>query len=101
MNPREGSDGYDTIEWIARQSWSNGRVGMVGGSHGAVVQAAAALQRPPHLSALWLDDGFWNWFTNGARQGGALELDTLGMMFLHGHDSDEAKADPNVARSSA
>jgi putative CocE/NonD family hydrolase len=101
VNPREGPDGHDTVEWIAAQPWSNGRVGTVGVSHGAVVQAALALHRPPHLAAMWLDDSFWNWFTNGARQGGALELDTLGMMFLHGHDSDEAHADPVVARAMA
>jgi putative CocE/NonD family hydrolase len=28
----EGKDGFDTIEWIAKQSWSNGRVGTDGGS---------------------------------------------------------------------
>jgi uncharacterized protein len=99
VNVNEGPDGYDTVEWIAAQPWSNGRVGTVGVSHGAVVQAAMALYRPPHLTAMWLDDGFWNWFRNGARQGGALELDTLGMMFLHGHDSHEAEEDPNVARA--
>src|SRR5207253_4762249 len=70
-------------------------------SHGAVVQAALALHRPPHLAATWLDDCFWNWHTNGARQGGALELDTLGMMFLHGHDSEEAHRDPAVHRAMA
>src|SRR5919202_279994 len=101
VNPLEGPDGYDTVEWVAAQPWSNGRVGTVGVSHGAVVQAALALHRPPHLAATWLDDGFWNWFTNGARQGGALELDTLGMMFLHGHDSEEAHRDPGVHRAMA
>ena len=34
-NVHEGEDGYDTIEWIAAQPWSNGRVGMEGSSHGA------------------------------------------------------------------
>ena len=34
-NPTEGHDGYDTVEWIAAQPWSNGRVGTVGSSHGA------------------------------------------------------------------
>lgn len=101
VNDHEGRDGYDTVEWIAAQSWSNGRVGTVGVSHGAVVQAALAIERPPHLAAMWLDDGFWNWFTNGARQGGALELDTLGMMFLHGHDSQEAREEPVIARAMA
>ena len=31
--PQQGEDGYDTIEWIAAQPWSNGRVGMVGCSY--------------------------------------------------------------------
>jgi len=101
VNPHEGPDGYDTVEWVARQRWSNGRVGTVGVSHGAVVQGALAVHRPPHLAAMWLDDGFFNWFTNGARQGGALELDTLGMMFLHAHDSREAQQDPNLVRAVA
>ena len=78
VNPREGPDGYDTVEWIAAQPWSNGRVRAVGVSHGAVVQAAMALHRPPHLSALWMDESFFNWFSNGARQGRALEVDTWG-----------------------
>lgn len=101
MNPHEGPDGYDTVEWIAEQPWSNRRVGTLGVSHGAVVQGALAVHDPPHLTAMWLDDGFFNWFTNGARQGGALELDTLGMMFLHAHDSREAKADPFLVRAIA
>jgi putative CocE/NonD family hydrolase len=46
---QEGDDGYDSIEWIARQSWSNGRVGMMGLSYLGVVQWLAAGRRPPHL----------------------------------------------------
>ena len=45
----EGNDGYDVVEWLAAQPWSNGRVGMVGSSYGAWVQLAAATERPPHL----------------------------------------------------
>ena len=54
-NPREGEDGHDTIEWLAAQPWSTGRIGMVGSSHSGCVQNVAALHRPPHLSALWVD----------------------------------------------
>ncbi len=28
----DGRDGFDTVEWVAKQSWSNGRVGMFGAS---------------------------------------------------------------------
>jgi uncharacterized protein len=49
---QEGRDGYDTIEWAARQPWSNGAVGTVGGSYPGAVQWFAALENPPHLKAM-------------------------------------------------
>jgi len=45
----EAKDGYDTIEWLARQPWSNGKVGMIGASYLGWVQWWAAGQNPPHL----------------------------------------------------
>jgi hypothetical protein len=45
----EPKDGYDTIEWLAQQPWSTGKVGMIGGSYVGWVQWWAAGQRPPHL----------------------------------------------------
>jgi len=45
----EAKDGYDTIEWLAAQPWSNGKVGMIGGSYLGWVQWFAASQHPPHL----------------------------------------------------
>ncbi len=45
-------DGYDTIEWAARQSWSNGKVGMQGGSYLGHVQWRAAMAAPPHLVSI-------------------------------------------------
>jgi uncharacterized protein len=48
----EGRDGYDTIEWAAGQSWSNGAVGTFGLSYPGAVQWLAAVQSPPHLKAM-------------------------------------------------
>lgn len=48
----EAKDGYDTIEWLAHQSWSNGRVGMMGGSYLGWVQVYAAGLNPPGLKAI-------------------------------------------------
>ena len=48
----EGKDGYDTIEWTAKQSWSNGRVGTYGLSYPGAVQWLAAMESPPHLQAM-------------------------------------------------
>ncbi|HAK54042.1 MAG TPA: X-Pro dipeptidyl-peptidase [Acidobacteria bacterium] len=46
-------DGYDTIEWAGTQAWSNGRVGMEGGSYLGYVQWRAAQSRPPHLVTIF------------------------------------------------
>ena len=48
----EGRDGYDTIEWAARQPWSNGAVGTFGLSYPGAVQWLAAVENPPHLQAM-------------------------------------------------
>ena len=48
----EGRDGYDTIEWAARQQWSNGSVGTFGLSYPGAVQWLAAVESPPHLKAM-------------------------------------------------
>jgi predicted acyl esterase len=45
-------DGYDVIEALARQSWSNGDVGMVGISYPGISQLFVAATRPPHLRAI-------------------------------------------------
>ncbi|MEP7326570.1 MAG: CocE/NonD family hydrolase [Gemmatimonadota bacterium] len=54
FNPyrNEGHDGYDTIEWAAAQSWSNGSVGTFGLSYPGAVQWLAAVESPPHLKAM-------------------------------------------------
>jgi putative CocE/NonD family hydrolase len=48
----EAKDGCDTLEWIGRQSWCNGRVGMYGASYLASTQFYAAIAGAPHLAAL-------------------------------------------------
>lgn len=48
----EGRDGFDTIEWAARQPWSNGAIGTFGLSYPGAVQWLAAVQTPPHLKAM-------------------------------------------------
>jgi len=48
----EGRDGFDTIEWAARQSWSDGNIGTFGLSYPGAVQWLAAVENPPHLKAM-------------------------------------------------
>lgn len=49
---QEGPDGNDTINWIAAQPWSNGRVAMVGSSYLGITQWWAAVADNPHLLAI-------------------------------------------------
>jgi putative CocE/NonD family hydrolase len=48
----EARDGYDTIEWAARQPWSNGNIGTFGLSYPGAVQWLTAVENPPHLKAM-------------------------------------------------
>lgn len=48
----EGRHGYDTIEWIAQQSWSDGNVILRGASYRARSSWLTALEQPPHLRAM-------------------------------------------------
>jgi len=49
---QEAEDGYDIVEWVASQSFSNGKVAMWGGSYGGYAQWATAKEFPPHLATI-------------------------------------------------
>lgn len=48
----DGLDGYDAIEWCAKQPWSTGKVGTIGGSYNGRIQWLTALTQPPHLTTM-------------------------------------------------
>jgi putative CocE/NonD family hydrolase len=50
--PVEQLDGYDAVEWLARQPWCNGNVGMFGTSYGGFTCIQVAMHRPPSLKAI-------------------------------------------------
>lgn len=74
-NPQ--NDGYDTLNWIAAQDWSNGKVGTLGCSSSAEWQLAlAALNHPAHAAMVPMAAGAGigkvgrfqeqgNWYTGG------------------------------------
>ena len=49
---QEQEDGYDAVEWLAKQAYSNGNVGMFGTSYGGFTSLQVAMNRPPHLKAI-------------------------------------------------
>ncbi len=54
FNPfiQEAKDGYDVVEWLAQQPWSNGKVSMWGGSYAGYNQWATLKEFPPHLKTI-------------------------------------------------
>jgi putative CocE/NonD family hydrolase len=69
----ESQDGYDTVEWVAALSESNGKVGMFGGSYVGATQMLAAIAGPPHLSGIAPGVTASNYHENWTYQGGAFE----------------------------
>jgi uncharacterized protein len=65
----EAEDGYDTIEWIAKQSWCNGKVAMMGASYAAFVQWVAAREQPPHLITIVSTATSGRWVQDPQRNG--------------------------------
>ncbi len=80
----EGKDGHDAIEWCAMQQWSTGKVGTVGGSYTGKNQWLAALEQPPHLTAMVAmvtpSDPFVEWPT-----GVPIPMDISWHHFTSGH----------------
>lgn len=64
------TDGFDTVEWIAKQSWSNGKVGMYGVSAMGIASNLAAMMNPPHLVATFVMLARSSIFTQSAFMGG-------------------------------
>ncbi len=50
----DGFDGYDTIEWMAKQPWCNGKIGITGASAMGITSNLAATYAPPHLKAAYV-----------------------------------------------
>lgn len=53
FDAQERRDMHDLIEWVAAQPWCDGNVGMIGISYFAMTQLEAAVERPPHLKAIF------------------------------------------------
>lgn len=64
-------DGYDSVEWLAKQTWSTGKVGTFGGSQAGFAQNFLAVTRPPHLTCQYMIDTGLSLFHEGYRIGGA------------------------------
>jgi putative CocE/NonD family hydrolase len=69
-----GRDGYDTVEWIAEQPWSNGVVATSGYSYDGISQNAIARENPPHLRAMFPANATANYHQDVEGTNGAFRL---------------------------
>lgn len=71
---REAEDGFDTVEWVGRQPWCDGNVGMYGRSYVGATQWLAATAGPPHLKAIAPGVTASDYHEGWTYQGGAFSL---------------------------
>jgi uncharacterized protein len=70
--PREVQDTCEIIEWIAKQPWCSGKVGMFGVSAFAVSQQQVAALKPPSLKAIFTPFGYTDFYRDKFYHGGIL-----------------------------
>jgi predicted acyl esterase len=90
-------DGYDSVEWAAKQPWSNGKVGITGASALGVTSNAAAMANPPHLKAAYVVVAPYDRLHSSFMGGVIKEKDTVG--WLKGQSVSDAEIDELRARA--
>lgn len=70
IGSHEAHDGYDLIEWLAKQDWCNGKTALSGTSYLAFSQWFIAAEQPPHLSAINPQEGLSDAYRDLISRGG-------------------------------
>jgi putative CocE/NonD family hydrolase len=94
----DGRDGEECINWIVRQPWSDGKVGMMGTSYVGGTQHAAAMRRPNGLVTVIPVDAVSNPGRQGMRNGGAFELRFWNWIMLNTAKGSKASKDPETQK---
>lgn len=76
FTPEESQDAYEVTEWLAKQPWCDGKIGMFGGSYLGITQLMAAARKPPHLKAIMPMVALFDLYDMG-RPGGVLRDDFI------------------------
>ncbi len=91
---QEGRDGHDLVEWIAKQPWCDGNVGMIGYSYYGGIQLKTAIEQPPHLKAIAPGHISADHYRDHAYSGGVLGLFHYGLW--HGRHGTSGFAPKNA-----
>ena len=74
FSPLEATDSAAIVEYFGTQDYSNGKVGMAGGSYVGITQLLAAAQQPPHLTAIVPQVALSDLYRDGYTHGGIVNL---------------------------
>ena len=92
--PEQWQDGYDYVEWLGTQEWSNGKVGMYGASYDAETQLTTAMLNPPHLATIVPVASVSNQYEWSFYQGVPYEMQPFIGMFSYFQGSAVPSTDP-------
>src|SRR5256885_548759 len=73
----DAADGFDTLEWIASEPWTNQQVGLSGSSAGSTTALAAASQRHPTARAFFAQVGGSSIYDDVVYEGQSIEMERL------------------------
>ena len=93
----DGPDGFDCAAWIAAQSWSNGRIGMMGTSYVGGTQHALAMSGSPHLKTVIPVDAVCNMGHQSMRNAGAFEMRFWNWIMMNAAKGSRAAQDEGTA----
>jgi X-Pro dipeptidyl-peptidase len=89
---REKRTAHDLVQWVARQAWSQGKIGMLGGSYEGTTQYAAAVTHPRGLVTIVPEAAIDRWY-DYAYSGGIRYTDTNEDL---GHEGPVAASDEGI-----
>ena len=73
----EHQDGPDTLKWIAKQPWCDGKIGSWGGSALGITQNMAAPGAPEELKGQFVSVAFSDYYSQAAYQGGVFRTQLI------------------------
>jgi putative CocE/NonD family hydrolase len=102
LSRREIRDGYDVVEWAARQPWSSGSVGLWGYSYPGITAALIATLQPPHLSAIVPGAAYSDPYRDIAYPGGMRMSQDSGLgAWIAGHAMVRVRPDNSPSQAAA
>lgn len=93
----DGRDGVDCARWIGQQTWSDGKIGMIGTSYVGGTQHAMAMEGAPELTTVIPVDAVANCGVQSMRNAGAFEMRFWNWIILNAAKGSAAAQDPATA----